>query len=162
MTAVCLVASLGVIRTASAQTEVKLTALDAAAVDLFGSSVSIDGDRVVVGARRDDDAGSGSGSAYIFRRDGTSWSQEAKLTNTSRWSWRLGITAASDARSWRLVRFSTAFLERILSRQRCAPGGGGAAHGAGPAPRTGRARAAGDHPACQPHPSRTNPEGEQP
>ena len=49
VTAVCLVASLGVIRTASAQTEVKLTASDAAAFDQFGRSMSIDGDRVVVG-----------------------------------------------------------------------------------------------------------------
>ena len=80
VTAVCLVASLGVIRTALAQTEVKLTASDAAAFDRFGNSVSIDGDRVVVGARDDDDAGTRSGSAYIFHFDGTSWSQETKLT----------------------------------------------------------------------------------
>ena len=46
--------------------EEKLTASDAAAVDLFGTSVSIDGDLAIVGANRDDDAGSASGSAYVY------------------------------------------------------------------------------------------------
>ncbi len=73
VTAGCLVASLGVIPTASAQTEVKLTALDAAGGEEFGVSVSIDGDRVVVGALNDDDAGSGSGSAYVFQKPATGW-----------------------------------------------------------------------------------------
>jgi len=62
---------------------VKLTASDPAADDRFGSSVSISGDAVVIGAGRDDDAGSESGSAYIFYRDegGTdNWGQVAKLT----------------------------------------------------------------------------------
>jgi hypothetical protein len=59
--------------------ETKLTANDAAADDQFGRFVSIDGDRAVIGAHQDDDAGSNSGAAYIFKRNGTSWSQEAKL-----------------------------------------------------------------------------------
>ncbi len=74
---------------ASADEEAKLTASDAAVSDGFGSSVSISGDRAVVGARVDNDAGSLSGSAYVFRRDdgGTPavpsddvWVEEAKLT----------------------------------------------------------------------------------
>ncbi len=44
----------------------KLTASDAAAEDSFGHRVGISGNRVIVGAFRDDDAGSGSGSAYLF------------------------------------------------------------------------------------------------
>ncbi len=61
--------------------QAKLTASDAAAGDQFGrEAVSVDGDTVVVGARADDDAGAASGSAYIFTRSGTTWSQEAKLT----------------------------------------------------------------------------------
>ena len=44
----------------------KLTAGDGAAFDGFGSSVSLSGDRALVGAYRDDDNGSDSGSAYIF------------------------------------------------------------------------------------------------
>ncbi len=44
----------------------KLTADDAAVDDWFGVSVSISGDVAIIGADRDDDAGSASGSAYIF------------------------------------------------------------------------------------------------
>jgi hypothetical protein len=58
----------------------KLTALDAAAGDQFGISASISGDTIVVGAAGDSDAGSFSGSAYVFTRSGTTWSQQAKLT----------------------------------------------------------------------------------
>ena len=50
------------------------------AEDRFGVSISIDGDRVIVGAYFDDDAGGNSGSAYIFKRTETSWSQQNKLT----------------------------------------------------------------------------------
>ena len=45
---------------------IKLTASDAAPADLFGGSVSVSEDTVVVGARWDDDAGFDSGSAFIF------------------------------------------------------------------------------------------------
>ena len=62
--------------------ETKLTASDAAPVDWFGISVSIFGDRALVGARLDDDGGSASGSAYIFRfnEDTSTWEEEIKLT----------------------------------------------------------------------------------
>ena len=60
--------------------QAKLTASDAAADDLFGYSVSISGDYAIVGAERNDDVGSNSGSAYIFVRTGTTWSEQAKLT----------------------------------------------------------------------------------
>jgi hypothetical protein len=59
----------------------KLTASDGAASDYFGRSVSISGDYAVVGADNDDDNGSNSGSAYIFKRNGDdSWAQVQKLT----------------------------------------------------------------------------------
>ena len=60
--------------------EIKLTAADAAPNDNFGTGVSISGDQLVVGARRDDDRGSDSGSAYIFRHQDGTWIQEAKIT----------------------------------------------------------------------------------
>ncbi len=60
--------------------QAKLTASDGAFVDLFGSSVAINVDTIVVGAKNDDDAGSNSGSAYVFTRSGTMWSQQVKLT----------------------------------------------------------------------------------
>ena len=59
--------------------EAKLVASDAAGFDYFGWSVSASGDTALIGAVADDDAGYNSGSAYVFVRSGTSWSQEAKL-----------------------------------------------------------------------------------
>ncbi len=58
----------------------KFTADDGNSNDYFGHSVSMDGDYAIVGAYGDDDKGSSSGSAYIFKRDGTSWSQQRKVT----------------------------------------------------------------------------------
>ncbi len=60
----------------------KLTAADGAAGDLFGVRVALSGDTALIGARFDDDDvnGGDSGSAYVFTRSGTSWSQQAKLT----------------------------------------------------------------------------------
>jgi hypothetical protein len=67
-----------------------LKASNAGGGDIFGFSVAIDGDAVVVGARledgsattidgADDDLAQDSGAAYLFLRDGTSWAQEAYL-----------------------------------------------------------------------------------
>ena len=59
----------------------KLTASDGAEEDFFGYSVSLSGDRALVAAYRDDDVGSGSGSAYAFERQGDgSWLEVDKLT----------------------------------------------------------------------------------
>ena len=59
--------------------QAKLTASDAAMLDLFGHRLSISGDTIVVGAIVDDDAADASGSAYVFVRSGTTWTQQAKL-----------------------------------------------------------------------------------
>jgi len=56
----------------------KLTASDAAADDEFGFAVAISGNTAIVGAYGDDDAGSSSGSAYLF--DTTTGQQLMKLT----------------------------------------------------------------------------------
>jgi hypothetical protein len=58
----------------------KLTASDAAAGDAFGCSVSVSGDTAVVGAYGADTAFTDAGSAYVFVRSGTAWSQQQKLT----------------------------------------------------------------------------------
>ncbi len=62
--------------------EQELLASDSAFRDGFGWSVSISGDVALIGAPGDDDNGSGSGSAYLFRFDpGTSqWIEDTKLT----------------------------------------------------------------------------------
>jgi hypothetical protein len=59
--------------------QAKLIASDAAAFDLFGISVAISGDTVVIGAYGDDNAGRDSGSAYVFTRTDGVWVQQAKL-----------------------------------------------------------------------------------
>ena len=58
--------------------ETKLLASDGDKKDYFGHSVAIDGDRIVVGAYRDDDKGTDAGAAYVFEWDGTNW-VETKL-----------------------------------------------------------------------------------
>ncbi len=60
--------------------QAKLTAADSAAGDMFGVRVALSGDTALIGARFDDDDGVDSGSAYVFTRTGTAWSQQAKLT----------------------------------------------------------------------------------
>ena len=59
--------------------QAKLIASDGAYYDYFGISVSLSGDYAIVGATGDDDNGHDSGSAYIFKRDGTVWIEQAKL-----------------------------------------------------------------------------------
>ena len=55
----------------------RLTATDVADYGAFGDSVSIDGNRVLVGAPGDDEY---AGSAYVFRYNGTGWPRAARLT----------------------------------------------------------------------------------
>jgi hypothetical protein len=55
----------------------KINATDAAADDEYGCSVAIGNNKIVVGSRYDDDAGSLSGSVYVYDLDG---SNEVKIT----------------------------------------------------------------------------------
>jgi hypothetical protein len=48
-------------------------------MDQFGKSVGVCGDTAVIGSAWDNDNGSASGSAYVFRWDGSTWWEEAKL-----------------------------------------------------------------------------------
>jgi len=68
--------------------QTKLTAGDGAEGDYFGRSVALDGDSALVGASYDDVFSSNQGSAYVFARSGSTWTQAAKLT--------AGDGAASD------------------------------------------------------------------
>jgi Tol biopolymer transport system component len=59
----------------------KLTAADAANADSFGYSVAITGETAMVGAISDRiGTNNGQGSAYVFVRSGTMWSQQQQLT----------------------------------------------------------------------------------
>ena len=61
--------------------EARIVSSDLQQDDEFGVDVAISGDGTlaIVGAAFEDTGGSNSGAAYIFKRSGTSWSQEAKL-----------------------------------------------------------------------------------
>lgn len=57
-----------------------LTASDGTAGDEFGYAVSIDGDTVAIGARKDDtDQVEDHGAVYIFRRNISTWTQQEKI-----------------------------------------------------------------------------------
>ena len=61
--------------------QARLEASDGVVDDRLGFSVAIDGDNIVVGAQRDDtDNGFDTGSAYVYRRAGNRWTEQAKLT----------------------------------------------------------------------------------
>jgi hypothetical protein len=59
--------------------EAKLLASDGAASDRFGTTVDISGDVAIVGSPRSDPNGSCSGSAYVFRWNGSVWIEDTKL-----------------------------------------------------------------------------------
>jgi uncharacterized repeat protein (TIGR01451 family) len=69
------------VRSGTTWTEVQhLTASDGAPDDQFGWSVDIDADTIVVGAVEDDGpGGANQGSAYVFVRSGSLWSEQQKL-----------------------------------------------------------------------------------
>ncbi len=61
--------------------QTQLTASDGAANDQFGYSVAVTGDTAVVGAFQDQIGANGfQGSAYVFTRTATAWTQRQKLT----------------------------------------------------------------------------------
>ena len=56
----------------------KVVASDAAPIDYFGRTVALDGDLAVVGAFGNDDHGTGTGAAYVYRAS-AGWAEEQKL-----------------------------------------------------------------------------------
>ncbi len=63
--------------------EATLKADDLVEGDQFGMSVSLLGDRALVGASHDSTFAPGGGAAYLFSRAGSGWMQEAKLSPSS-------------------------------------------------------------------------------
>ena len=61
------------------QEQAKLVPSDGEDGDLFGNSVGISGDYIVVGSNEHDGAGMNRGAAYIFKRVGENWTEQAKL-----------------------------------------------------------------------------------
>jgi hypothetical protein len=60
--------------------EAMLLAADGAAGDRFGADVDLSGNTAIVGAPGHDGVAAEAGSAYVFVRGGTVWTQQAKLT----------------------------------------------------------------------------------
>ncbi len=82
----------------------KLMASDAETLDIFGRSVAVSGDVIVVGAMGEDDEGDSAGAAYVFQRmqGGTdAWGQTARLT-------------ASDAAAYDFFGCSVAVSEDVI------------------------------------------------
>jgi len=64
---------------AYAVNEVKITPDDPELYDEFGRAVDVSGNFLIVGAPEDDDMGTRSGSAYIFKWETDTWIQDTKL-----------------------------------------------------------------------------------
>ena len=56
-----------------------VSASDGTPFDDFGWAVAVSGDTALVSAPQDNDNGADSGSAYIFRLNGSTWVEEQKL-----------------------------------------------------------------------------------
>ena len=102
-----------------------LKASNTGASDIFGRSVAISGDTIVIGAGLEDSNATGvngnqtnnsatdSGAAYVFVRDGTNWVQQAylKASNTGAVDW-FGFSVAVSKRVGSPVRNRWMIAER--------------------------------------------------
>ena len=75
--------------------EAMLTASDEAASDFFGTSVSLDQDRALIGSIGADGSAVDTGAAYLFERTGTTWSEDLKFTELESTSGDLYGTSVS-------------------------------------------------------------------
>jgi hypothetical protein len=66
--------------------EQKLLPADGYALDQYGNAVAIDGEVIAVGSFEDDDGGTGAGSVYMYRFDGSEWDFEQKLGASDAWT----------------------------------------------------------------------------
>lgn len=65
--------------------EVKLSPSTASPCNRFGESIDVDGDLILVGAKQDDAIGGAfrTGSAFLFRFNGSQWVEEQKLRSSN-------------------------------------------------------------------------------
>jgi FG-GAP repeat/FG-GAP-like repeat len=78
----------------------RIVASDGASADRFGYSVAVSNNVVAVGAREDDTVAGGpdAGSAYIFTRSGTTWTEQQKLAQSDPFNGdRLGGSVAMSS-----------------------------------------------------------------
>lgn len=74
--------------------DAKIANPDPDANDLFGWSVSTDGDRIAVGVPNDDAPDGARGSAYVFSRDAGTWSEETRVWAAA--EWYFGVSVSLD------------------------------------------------------------------
>lgn len=110
--------------------QAKLLANDGELGDVFGSSVSISGDYVCIGAYLDNNNETDAGSAYVFRRAaGSRWEQQVKLTPSNEFTaGQFGYSVSIDENRVLVGGFFDAYLfERVnfewLERERLLPDG---------------------------------------
>jgi hypothetical protein len=94
----------------------KLTAADGDASDLFGASVAMSGDTVIISARLDDQRNLNAGAAYVFERDRTDpivWRQVQKLMAADGADGdQLGLSVAIDRDTVVVLAFRDGYLNR--------------------------------------------------
>jgi len=98
----------------------KLTAGDGVAADNLGNAVDIDGDTIAAGAYHRWSAVGEPGRAYVFRNDGVSWVEEAKLVAPD------GV--AKDAFGWSIAVDGDTLAVGAPRAWTDSPAGGGAAY----------------------------------
>jgi len=77
--------------------QAKLKASNAGATDNLGYSVSVRDDLIISGAPYEDTTATDAGSAYIFERSGTSWTQKKQIQaanagSSDRFGWSVGVS----------------------------------------------------------------------
>jgi hypothetical protein len=82
----------------------KLTASDAATGDYFGCSVAVDDNTIIIGACNRDHSGcQDAGSAYVYERQGTTWTQQDILhASDGSEAARFGYSVALDG-NWAVI-----------------------------------------------------------
>lgn len=83
--------------------EAKLLAPDPVPGDAFGAAVSIDANRLVVGAPNTVGTATRAGSAHVFLRGATTWTHEAKLSSPAAVTLGGGFGGAVAARATRVM-----------------------------------------------------------
>lgn len=57
----------------------ELTASDSESSDYFGSAIAMEGNTILVGAYREDEAGDKAGAVYVYRKSNGNWNEEMKI-----------------------------------------------------------------------------------
>ena len=96
--------------------EYKLSSSDGNSGDKFGGAVSISGDNVIVGASEDDDNGTDSGSAYVYRWDGSEYDEYKLTASDGEKDDRFGKNVSIDGNNVVVGAYGNFFANNILGK----------------------------------------------